>query len=79
MESSSRFLSVVEVEHFYLCAHKVDVARYYVETVYVCCVDGVAHVSVVYYTFIERAVHFLEVDTEPARCVCLRIGVNNEY
>ena len=71
-------LPVVQVEHLYLGSHKVDVARYYVKSVYVGRVDGVAHVGVVDDTLIEGAVHFLYVNSESARCVCLRIGVNDE-
>ena len=40
-------LAVVDVEHLYLCSHKVDVARYDVEPVDVCGVHGVSHVGMV--------------------------------
>ena len=70
--------AVIEVEHFYFGAYKVDVARDDVKPVYVCCIHGIAHVGVVYYALVERAVHVLGVYAQSAGRVCLRVGRSEE-
>ena len=72
-------LAVGQIQHFNLGTHQIDVAGNDVQTVDVGGVDGVAHVGMVDDTFIERAVHILDVDTKTARSVGLRVSINNQY
>ena len=59
-------LSVVQIQHLYLCTHQIDVARNDIQSVYVGGIDSLAHVFVVDDTLVERTVHLVEVYTQTA-------------
>ena len=42
-------------------------------------VDGVSHVDFVDDTFIQGKFHIIDIHSQTAGGVCLRIGVNNQY
>ena len=50
-----------------------------VEPVDVSSVYGIPHVGIVDDTLIERAIYLLDIYTETAGCVCLRVGINYKY
>ena len=54
-------------------------AWYDVEAIDIGGVDGVAHVGLVNDTLIDRAVDFLDVHTQTARRVSLRVGVDDQH
>ena len=56
--------TVFDIQHFYFCAYKVDMAWYDVESVDISSIDSVSYVGVVNDTFIERAVYFCQVYTQ---------------
>ena len=49
-----------------------------VQTVNICGIYRIADIGMVDDTFVERAVHLLDIDTQTAGGVCLRVSVNNE-
>lgn len=47
-----------------------------VKSVNVCGIDGVMYVCMIDDTFVQRAVHVFRVDSEAARSVGLRVGID---
>ena len=72
-------LAMLHIEHLYLCTHQVDVGRYDVQTVDVGGVDGIAYIGMVDDAFVERAVYFLDVNAQSARCIGLRVGIDYQH
>lgn len=71
--------AILKVEHFYLSSYKIDVARHDVESVDVGSVDGITHICMVDDALIERTIYLADVHTQTAGCVCLRVGIDDEY
>ena len=56
----------MQVEHFYLRTHEVDVTGNDVKPVYVGGIDGIAHVGMVDDALIERTIDILYIHSKSA-------------
>ncbi len=59
-------LAILQVEHLYLGAHKVYVARHDIKAFYIGGIDGIVDVGVVNETLIDGALHLVQVHSQTA-------------
>ena len=74
-----RVLVILEVQQFDFGSDQVDVGRHDVESFNVCRVDDVLDVNLPEQCVVERVLELADVHTHAARCVGLRVSVDEEH
>ena len=78
-KAADHFLTLVDVEHFYLCAYQIDVAGDDVKTIYVGGVNRFPDVGFADEAFVKRTVQVVDVHAQSTRGVGLGVGVYHQY